>query len=258
MLAFKVLGIGVPLAIWPVLMSRARRELERQGLDAADARRVAFTMPPSRAELLDAAAHRRVLAPVRAAQAAAPRRLAARPAPVRSCATRTGCRGHCGRSGSQAAVAARQLLVSIEHADREIAELARSLDPGEEERLAAKIAALGGASASASAEVRPLLEKQLALVRELSSRIEEGRAERSRRVEMLKTLALHLASLRARAAEAPAEVPSLSERVRQLCDEIGGQALALAEARARQPREHGSADAGTWLTHWHESNRLPL
>jgi chromosome segregation ATPase len=125
-------------------------------------------------------------------------------------------------------VAARQLLVSIEHADRELAELSRSLDAEEEKRLATKIAALGDSSAG----VRELLEKQLELVRELSARIEEGREERNRRVEMLRTLALHLTSLRARAAEAPGEVPSLSERVRALCDEIGGQALALAEARA--------------------------
>jgi hypothetical protein len=130
--------------------------------------------------------------------------------------------------GTQAAAAARQLLVSIEHADREIAELARSMDPGEEDRLTARIRGLG----SASAEVRGLLEKQLDLERRLSARIEEGRYDRNRRIEMLKTLALHLASLRAGAAEAPAEVPSLSERVRRLCGEIDGQALALAEARA--------------------------
>jgi chromosome segregation ATPase len=134
--------------------------------------------------------------------------------------------------GTQAAAAARQLLVSIEHADREVAELARSLDPGEEERLTARIQALGGASA----EVRGLLEKQLDLVRRLSARIEEGREDRNRRIEMLKTLAQHLASLRASAAEAPADVPSLSERVRRLCGEIDGQALALAEARAAAAR----------------------
>jgi chromosome segregation ATPase len=130
--------------------------------------------------------------------------------------------------GAQAAVAARQLVVSIEQADRDIAELTRSLSAGEEQRLAEKIEALGGASAP----IRQLLEKQLELVRELQTRIEEGREERNRRVEMLKTLALHLTSLRARAAETPGEVPSVSERVRALCDEIGGQALALAEARA--------------------------
>jgi hypothetical protein len=49
---------------------------------------------------------------------------------------------------------------------------------------------------------------------------------------MLKTLALHLASLRARSAETPTDVRSLSDRVRVLCDEIGHQELALAEANA--------------------------
>jgi len=46
---------------------------------------------------------------------------------------------------------------------------------------------------------------------------------------MLKTLALHLASLRARSAEPSNEVRSLSERVRALCDDIGRQALALTD-----------------------------
>ncbi|MGE0455877.1 MAG: protein kinase [Vicinamibacteria bacterium] len=240
MLAFEVLGIGLPLVIWPALMSRARREVEHQGLDPADARRVAFTMPPSRPSFWTRPHIAAILAPVPAAQAAA------RPdSPYDQLQSvlrnAEGLSGPLRTLGAQAAAAARQLLVSIEHADREIAELARSLDPGEEERLAARLAALGGASTGA--DVRPLLEKQLALVRELSSRIEEGRTERSRRVEMLKTLALHLASLRARAAEAPAEVPPLSERVRQLCDQIGGQALALAEARAAV--DHGSGEAPT-------------
>jgi serine/threonine-protein kinase len=132
--------------------------------------------------------------------------------------------------GSQAAVAGRQLLVAIEQADRAIAELARSVDAGEEERLVQKIAALG----DASAPMRQLLSKQLDLVRELSARLQEARDERSRKVELLKTLALHVASLRARSAEAPGEVPSLSERVRALCDEIGGQALALGEVKATE------------------------
>ena len=70
--------------------------------------------------------------------------------------------------------------------------------------------------------------------------IEDAREERDRRVEMLKTLALHVTSLRARSAEAPGEVPSLSERVRALCDEIGGHALALADARAGRGNATGS------------------
>jgi hypothetical protein len=54
-------------------------------------------------------------------------------------------------------------------------------------------------------------------VRRLQARIEKGREDRNRRIEMLKTLALHLAWLRAGAAEAPADVPSLSEHVQRLC-----------------------------------------
>ena len=216
-------------AIWPILRARALRDLKRGGLAAGDAHRVMMTASLSRASFWGRPHIAAILASPGQAQ---PGHRADSPHDQLQSILRNadGLSGPLRTLGTQAAVAARQLLVSIDHADREIAELARSLDPGEEDRLAARIAALG--SASASAEVRPLLEKQLALVRELSSRIEAGRAERTRRVEMLKTLALHVASLRARAAEAPAEVPSLSERVRQLCDEIGGQAMALAEARA--------------------------
>jgi hypothetical protein len=128
--------------------------------------------------------------------------------------------------GGQAAVAGRQLVEAIDHADRELGELVRTLDAGEEERLRAKVEALPPGDGSS---VRGLIEKQLQLVRALQARIDEARDERARKVEMLRTLALQLATLRARASEAPAEVPPLSERVRALCDEIGRQAMALAE-----------------------------
>jgi serine/threonine-protein kinase len=227
MLAIDVLGFGGLLVLWPVLMSHVRRALERQGLDPTDARRVVFTVPPSRASFWARPHIAAVLAP--APRAETDRRADSPHAQLQSILRNADeLSGSLRPLGAQAAVAARQLLVSIEHADRELAGLARSLDVGEGERLAAKIEALG----AASAPIRQLLEKQLELVRELQARIEEGREERNRRVEMLKTLALHLTSLRARAAEAPGEVPSLSERVRALCDEIGGQALALAEASA--------------------------
>jgi hypothetical protein len=226
LVAFIVASIGGLMIAWPILMRRTVSELEGRGLDRANAQRVAFAMPTGRVAFwlrphIDA-----VLGP---AQPVEPRRRADSPHDQLQSILRNAddLSGPLRALGAQAAVAARQLVTSIEHADRDLAELARSLDPGEEERLTAKIEALG----TGSAEVRILLEKQLDLVRELSARIEEGREERNRRVEMLKTLALNLTSLRARAAEAPTEVPSLSDRVRQLCDEIGGQALALAQAR---------------------------
>jgi chromosome segregation ATPase len=223
--------MGGMLGFWPVLMSRAQRALERQGLDPADARRVAFSVPPSRVSFWSRPHIAAVLSPAARVETA---RRADSPHDQLQSILRSAdeLSGPLRALGAQAAVAARQLLVSVEHADRELAELARSLEAGEEERLAARITALG----DASAEIRALLEKQLELMRALSARIAEGREERNRRVEMLKTLALHLTSLRARAAEAPSEVPSLSERVRALCDEIGGQTLALAEARVASGR----------------------
>ncbi len=147
--------------------------------------------------------------------------------------------------GAAAAVAARQVIVSIEQADREIAELARSVEPGEEQRLVGKVEALAPVPGrdDENAPMRQLLEKQLELIRGLSGRIEEAREARNRRVEMLKTLNLHLASLRARSAETPTEVRSLSERVRTLYDDIGRQAVAFRDGTA--VGESGTDDTAT-------------
>jgi hypothetical protein len=235
-IAFLAMTVGTLTAImtslWPILRARALRELRRSGLAPADAHRVMMTASLSRAAFWGRAHISAGLAPVPREGSSA--RGSDSPHDQLQSVLRNadGLSGPLRALGTQAAAAARQLLVSIEHADREIAELARSLDPGEEERLTGRIRALG----DTSAEVRGLLEKQLDLVRRLQARIDEGREERNRRIEMLKTLALHLASLRAGAAKAPADVPSLSERVRRLCGEIDGQALALAEARAAAAR----------------------
>ena len=225
---------AVMTLLWPFLRGRALRELERGGLAPTDAHRVMMTASLSRAAFWARPHIDAVLGPATPTE---PRRRADSPHGQLQSILRNAddLSGPLRALGAQAAVAARQLVTSIEHADRDLAELARGLDPAEEERLTAKIAALG----AGSAEMRPLLEKQLDLVRELSARIEDGRDERNRRVEMLKTLALNLTALRARASEAPTEVPSLSDRVRQLCDEIGGQAMALAEARAAASRRSG-------------------
>nr|MDP9360985.1 serine/threonine protein kinase [Acidobacteriota bacterium] len=122
---------------------RARRDLRRKGLAAADIDRVMISMPPSRLSFWARPHIAAILAP------------ATRP-------------GTAGRSesphdhmqsilrhadelsgplrplGAQAAVAARQLVASIDHADREIADLARNIEPGEEERLVDKIETLAG------------------------------------------------------------------------------------------------------------------
>ena len=220
--------------LWCALMLRARRQLERQGLDRSDAARVVLSVPPSRTSFW---ARPHIAALLAAASAETTRRTESPHDQLQSILrVADELSGPLRPLGSQAAAAARQLLAAIELADREIAELGRSVEPGEDGRLSDKLAALGGAAAP----VRQLLEKQLDLVRELSSRLEEAREERQRRVEMLKTLALHMASLRARSVEAPGEVRSLSDRVRVICDEIGRQELAIAEANAASGDANGT------------------
>jgi len=132
------------------------------------------------------------------------------------------------RQRAAAAVAARQLVASIDHVDQEIADLARNVEPGEEERVVDKIEALAAPAPAGdeSAPMRTLLEKQLELIRALSARIEEAKERRNRRVEMLRTLALHLSSLRAHLTETPSELRQVSDNVLTLCDDIGRQAMA--------------------------------
>ena len=128
-------------------------------------------------------------------------------------------------------MAARQLLASVDIIDREIATLSRSLEAGEEERLADKIAGLS----AESEPLRSLLERQLDLIRDLAARVEDAKAKRNRHIELLKTLALHVASLRTRSSETPSEIRMISDRVRALCDDIAGR-QQIDEAMATAPK----------------------
>jgi hypothetical protein len=214
------------------LRARASTELKRKGLGQADTHRVMISVPPSRVSFWSRPHIAAVLTP------------ATRPEPGRRADTphdqlqsilrhAAELSGPVRPLGAEAAAAGRQLIAAIDEADREIAELTRNLEPGEEERLADKVAALAGEE---SAPMRGLIEKQLELVRALSARIEEVEARRNRRVEMLKTLALHLASLRSRSAQTTTEVRTVSDRVRALCDDIARQELALVEEMATLER----------------------
>jgi hypothetical protein len=134
--------------------------------------------------------------------------------------------------GAEACAAARHLVASVDLIDREIADLARNLEPGEEERLTNKIDALGPTHAvdDTNAPMRALLEKQLELIRDLSAQIDEARMRRTRRIELLRMLALHMASLHARARKAPDELREISDNVRALCDDARKHTAALDAA----------------------------
>jgi hypothetical protein len=226
-LAFPTLADAVA---WAFFTIRARRELKRKGLGQADSNAVMMSIPPSRVSFWARPHIEAVLAPAK--QSELGQRLDSPHDQLQSIIRGADeLSGPLRPLGAQATVAARQLLESIEHADREIAALARTHEPGEEARLADKIDALAvpPGSSDESAPMRLLLEKQLELIREQSARIERAREVRNRRIEMLKTLALHLASLRARCTGTPTELQFLSDRVRILCDDIGHRARAQTD-----------------------------
>jgi len=226
-------GIAAMALLWAFLRARAKRELKRAGQGEQDIFRVLVSIPPSRVSFWSRPHIVALLAPA-ARRDPAGRNDSPHEQLQSILRHADGLSGALRPLGAEAAVAARQLLVSIENVDREIAELARNLEPGEEQRLADKIEALAAIPGvrDDSAPMRALLEKQLELIQGLSGRIEEAKESRNRRLEMLKMLALHVAALSVRASEPRTEVRSLSDRVRALCDDIARQTLALSEARA--------------------------
>ena len=220
----KIGGLVGWIVAWSVLTFRASSVLRQSGLSRPDARRVMVSVPPSRSSFWT----RPHIAPILAsAQPGDATRRSDSPHEHLQAILRDGndLSGPLRPLAEEAAVAARQLVASIQHSENQIADLARNVEPGEEKRLVEKIDALG--TSDEAAAMRSLLDKQLELIRGLNARIEEAKESRSRHVEMLKTLALHMASLRARLSETPSEVKSLSDTVRALCDNIGEQALTV-------------------------------
>jgi hypothetical protein len=222
-----VLALLALMVLWTVLHSRARNELRRKGLTGDDVRRVAYAVAPSMVTFWSKPHISAILAPATStdirAKAGSPhedlqailRHAGELSGPMRSL-------------GTQAAVAARQLVASIEQAEQQIADLARMIEPGEENRLLEKIEAISGQHDGADdyAALRSLLEQQLELIRGLAARIEEAKDRRNRRMEMLHMLTLHVASLRARSADTPSDVGAISDTVRSLCDQIAQHAMA--------------------------------
>lgn len=234
-------AIAVALVLWCFLRFRAIYQLESSGVAPGDTFRVILSVPPSRAGFWSRPHIAAILAPPR------PDTTRHQESPhdhMQSILRHADeLSGPFRPLGAQAAVAARQLVASIDLVDREIADLTRSIEAGEEERLLDKIRSLAAASGDESIPMQTLFEKQLELIRALSARIEEAKDRRHRRTEMLRALALHVASLRARLTETPSELRQISDNVRSLCDDIGRQAVALDQRAI--PTEVGGDELAT-------------
>ncbi|MBW3671272.1 MAG: protein kinase, partial [Acidobacteria bacterium] len=133
-----VATIAAIVTVWIFMSRRARREIQRKGIEGEDINRILHSAPPGRVSFWKRPHIAEILSPAietdGMTSADSPHRnfqSILRYADELSGALRP--------LGAEAAAAARQLLASIEDADREIAELSRILEAGEEERLKAKI-----------------------------------------------------------------------------------------------------------------------
>lgn len=130
--------------------------------------------------------------------------------------------------GERALMAARKLGVSLDTLNEEITALAMTSDPAERDRLTVKLEALGSVAAAGRSDVREMLQQQLALVQTLESRFADAKNQLGKRAELLKTLWLQVVALSA--ADGSVRSSDTVDRVRALCDEIGGHVARETES----------------------------
>ena len=217
--------IGAGLAVPGVLSQRYQRWVADHGLDWVDERRMLYE-PTTRRAFWKEPHIARLLAPATPLQGSASLAGPRSPQEYLQAIVRAaeGLAGLLRPVGDEAVSAARRLISCLESMDREIARLARDAEPGEASRIAARLEALAvdaPAPAPASDQVR-VLSKQRDLILGLEGTIDSAARHRARLLDLLKTLWLQLAHLRAQdARERESSASSqISGHVRALCAEI--------------------------------------
>jgi len=135
---------------------------------------------------------------------------------------------------SEAADAARQLLGTLAALDAELAKLAQDADPQELEAVEAKLRALGPETpdeGDVRRQKRAVLVPQRDLLRQLGRRLAEVTDHRARLVDLLRTMWLQVANLRAEAAHDTLAVTEISGRIKALCTEIDAHVKAAETVR---------------------------
>ena len=135
---------------------------------------------------------------------------------------------------SEAADAVRQLLGTLAAFDAELAQLAQDADPQELEAVEAKLRALGPETpdeGDVRRQKRALLAGQRDLLRQLDQRLAEVSARRARLLDLMRTMWLQVATLRAEAAHDTLAVTEISGRIKVLCTEIDAHVKAAETVR---------------------------
>jgi len=135
---------------------------------------------------------------------------------------------------SEAADAARQLLGTLAALDAELAKLAQDADPQELEAVETKLRALGPEApdeGDVRRQKRALLVPQRDLLRALNQRLAEATDRRARLLDLMRTMWLQVANLRAEAAHDTLAVTEISGRIKALCTEIDAHVQAAETVR---------------------------
>jgi hypothetical protein len=233
-LAGLLLAFGVAFPAW--LRQRFYRWAADHGFDWADGRRLLHEPPTKPFFWKEPQISRLLLAP------AAPSLVSASPEPRSPrdllqaiVQVADGLAKPFRSIGSEAVAAARRLLSSLESLDGELARLARDTEPGETARILARLEAMGTepvANSDGRDQARELLAKQRNLLRGLEATLEAARTRRGRLLDLLKTLWLQLANLRAQTAVESERSSEISGHVRALCVEIEQLARVFGSAEA--------------------------
>lgn len=140
--------------------------------------------------------------------------------------------------GEQSVVAARQLVSSIKSIAREIQGLSQGADPAEISRLEDRLSAFDEGrrgEADEQRQIRELTQSQLDLMRRLASRLDATKERCARMLDLLKTLWLQVASLRAETTPTTPDSDEITGKIRALCEEIERHVTATEETLSLTP-----------------------
>jgi hypothetical protein len=130
--------------------------------------------------------------------------------------------GGAGQVAAEAASAARELLVAVASLDNQIEALAKDADPNELQNLEEKLRALGEASVQESESrrrMRDLLRQQVDLARSLAQQLETAKERRAHLADLLKTLWMQIANLKAHHQDAAFDSSEISGRIRAISED---------------------------------------
>ena len=123
----------------------------------------------------------------------------------------------------EAASVGREILNAIEALDRQIEDLAADSDPAELARLKQKLHALGEPDKSESENkprMREMLRQQLKFAQGLADQLDAANDRRARLFDMLKTLWLQVANLKAQVTMEGFDSSEISQKVRAIAEDV--------------------------------------